>query len=329
MQFYVMASLISALIVTAAIALALLLPRGRSGDKSNVPKVVSERVSAPRLARLPKSGISYVGMWLLGLFVTCALLALPVLFIAGGVVIAPRILPWLMLLSILTLAFNIGILLPLALIPPTRPWAGLGFYISSYVFGLTGWSMGLLLTWMLWGGAAVVIGLLMLGIGVVPIAMLATLCNGMWTELGLLLLFVVLTFGLRALGLALTVDVAPADESPDESSVFAKRTWLAGALCLFFGPLGMFYFGRTPGVASLLLFVSVSSVFYLWANAETMPTPPWVLPSVILVWGYVGWRHARGWNAELQDGRANYFRSFKSGILSTLYVIWLNILISL
>jgi hypothetical protein len=50
---------------------------------------------------------------------------------------------------------------------------------------------------------------------------------------------------------------------------------------------------------------------------------------VILVWGYVGWRHARGWNAELQDGRANYFRSFKSGILSTLYVIWLNILISL
>jgi len=151
-----------------------------------------------------KETISNIGTYALGLVIMLAILALPVLFIVGGVVIGEKILPWLMLLSILTLGFNIVILLPLALIPPTRPWAGLGFFISSYVFGLTGWFMGLLLTWILWGGMAVIVGLFIMGIGVVPIGMLATLFNGMWAELGLLVLAVVLTFGLRILGMTLT-----------------------------------------------------------------------------------------------------------------------------
>ena len=109
-------------------------------------------------------------------------------------------LPWLMLLSILALVFCIIILGPLALNLSTRPWAGLGFVVVSYVFGLTGWLMGLLLTWILWGGLAVVIGLLVVGIGVVPIAMLATLLNGRWAELGILVLAIIMTFGLRLLG---------------------------------------------------------------------------------------------------------------------------------
>jgi len=131
------------------------------------------------------------------------LVALPVLFIFGGIWVGEKILPWLILLSILVLGFNIVILLPLAIIPPTRPWAGLGFFISSFIFGITGWFMGLLLTWILWGGLAVIIGLFIMGVGVVPIAMLATLFNGMWLELGLLFLAVVLTFGLRILGITL------------------------------------------------------------------------------------------------------------------------------
>lgn len=150
-----------------------------------------------------KSTISNIGSYALGLVVMLALLALPVLFIVGGVAIGEKILPWLILLSILNLYLNILILLPLALIPPTRAWAGVGFFISSYVFGLTGWFMGLLLTWILWGGLAVFIGLFIMGIGVVPIGMLATLFNGMWAELGLLFLAVVLTFGLRILGMTL------------------------------------------------------------------------------------------------------------------------------
>ena len=63
--------------------------------------------------------------------------------------------------------------------------------------------MGLLLTLALWGVLAVIIGLFLFGVGVVPIAMLATLFNGMWLELGLLFLAVILTFGCRLLGIVL------------------------------------------------------------------------------------------------------------------------------
>jgi len=150
-----------------------------------------------------RSAITSTGTYALGLAFLLAFLSLPVLFILGGVAVGEKILPWLMLLSILTLGFNIVILLPLALIPPSRPWATLGFFISSFVFGLTGWFMGLLLTWILWGGVAVVIGLFIIGIGVVPIAMLATLFNGMWAEPGLLFLAVLLAFGLRILAMTL------------------------------------------------------------------------------------------------------------------------------
>jgi hypothetical protein len=151
-----------------------------------------------------KSAISNIGTYALALIVMLAIPVLLVLFIRGGVWLGEKILPWLMLLSIIVLAFNIVILLPLSIFSLTRPWAGLGFFISSFIFGMTGWFMGLLLTWTLWGGMAVIVGLLIMGIGVVPIAMLATLFNGMWIDLGFLTLAIILTFGLRTLGMTLT-----------------------------------------------------------------------------------------------------------------------------
>jgi len=112
-----------------------------------------------------KEAISTIGGLALGLIIMVAVVTIPALFIVGGIVVGKRILPWLVLLCIFALGVNVVVLLPLALIRRTRPWAGLGFFISSFVFGLTGWFMGLLLTWILWGGLAVVIGLFIMGIG--------------------------------------------------------------------------------------------------------------------------------------------------------------------
>jgi hypothetical protein len=150
-----------------------------------------------------QSTVKNVGTYALGIVWCIAAIALPVILIFGALWVGEKILPWLMLLSILALGVCIVILGPLAVFRPTRPWAGLGYYVASYVFGLTGWFMGLLLTWILWGGFAVLIGLVVLGIGVVPIAMLATLFKGMWAELGLLILTITLTFGFRILGMHL------------------------------------------------------------------------------------------------------------------------------
>ena len=73
--------------------------------------------------------------------------------------------------------------------------------IRAYVYGLTLWFWALLLTYLIWGIRAVFIGLFIAGIGVIPIAILATALNGEWIITGEIILLLVLTCGSRMLGL--------------------------------------------------------------------------------------------------------------------------------
>ncbi|MFH1881162.1 MAG: hypothetical protein ABIL62_00440 [Planctomycetota bacterium] len=143
-------------------------------------------------------------------YVICMIIALILfpLFVVLAILIylgLPELPETLLLFLILPCVFlcSLVILLPLSFFSMTRTWAGYGFYTASFVCGITGWSMGLLLSWELWGPIAVIIGLFIFGIGVVPIAMLATLFNGMWIELGFLVLAIILTFGFRFFGIGL------------------------------------------------------------------------------------------------------------------------------
>ena len=110
-----------------------------------------------------------------------------------------RLLPWFILASILAFVLLILVLLPLAAFRRSRGFASVAMLIVSYVFGATVWMEGLLLTMALWGTFAVVVGLFFAGVGVVPIAMLATLLKGMWGNLTELVVLTVLTFGTRLL----------------------------------------------------------------------------------------------------------------------------------
>jgi uncharacterized protein YacL len=102
----------------------------------------------------------------------------------------------------------IFVLGPISLIRPTRALAAIGVVIASYVFGVITWCAGLAITYAFWGVTGVIIGLLFAGVGIVPVAMLATLLHGQWVTLIELVILIVLTFGLRALGvwLALKAD---------------------------------------------------------------------------------------------------------------------------
>lgn len=53
------------------------------------------------------------------------------------------------------------------------------------------------------GGLGLFIGLFLAGVGVIPLAMLATLVNAMWSELGQLVLLLGIMFGVQAWGYAL------------------------------------------------------------------------------------------------------------------------------
>ena len=159
--------------------------------------VKDETTPAP-VDRLPKWYERLMGP--LGCLVQIAGLVLFAVLFRCVVWLSPRILPWLVLASYFALAVSVLILLPLSLISATRAIGGIGMMYASYVFGITVWFGGFFLAYAIWGVWAVIVGLVLLGIGVVPVAMLATLVNGIWSELLWLVVLLVLVWGTRIFG---------------------------------------------------------------------------------------------------------------------------------
>ena len=126
------------------------------------------------------------------------------LLIHGGAWLSAKLYPILKGIFKITFVIALFVLTPIAILKKTRALAGNGMVISSFVFGLTLWVWSFLLTYSLWGGLGIFIGLFLFGVGIVPIAMLATLFNGMWAILGQLILLAILTFGSRFFGIYLT-----------------------------------------------------------------------------------------------------------------------------
>jgi hypothetical protein len=141
------------------------------------------------------------GWSVVGFLFFIAIFFVAILFIHGGVWLADKILPLLAPISLLVLIFSILVLVPLGLFRKTRNFAGSCLYLVSFVFGITVWLEGLLDTYVLWGPFGVIVGLGLLGVGVVPVAMVLTLIKGMWPDLVELVVLVALTFGSRGLGL--------------------------------------------------------------------------------------------------------------------------------
>jgi hypothetical protein len=141
-----------------------------------------------------------VGVVALGIGVLVGLLFLAMVLLKGTAFVSAWAYPLLVKLFTYTTLFAIPVLILLAIPRGTRPFAGMGLFIASYVFGVTMWVWAFLLTLMLWGWLAVIVGVMMAGVGVVPIALLATALNGMWSVFGQLLLGLVMTFGCRAAG---------------------------------------------------------------------------------------------------------------------------------
>ena len=102
-------------------------------------------------------------------------------------------------------AFWIGLfLLVLAnIFPRLKRYVSIAIIIISFIFGVTAWFWGLAITYVNWGILAVIIGLFILGIGVVPMGLLICVINGAWSTFLLLLGTVVGIFVARILGFSL------------------------------------------------------------------------------------------------------------------------------
>ena len=157
------------------------------------------------------------GRFLLGICVLVATMLVLTTFIMGGVWLSDRVYPWLVILTAITLFVLVLVLLPLSIFRRTRALAGFGIFLASYVFGLTLWVWSLLTSYAIWGATGIVIGLMLGGIGVVPIAILATLFHGMWSMVGQLLLVTAMTIGTRLLGIWVMMKSEDDNKTPGQT----------------------------------------------------------------------------------------------------------------
>jgi hypothetical protein len=145
--------------------------------------------------------IKSIGATILGFGLMIGIFFLIAFLLNGVVVISEKVLPFLMNLTGILTAILVIVLTPLAFFKKTREWSATGIYFFSYVFGLTLWFYSALISYVLWGFLALIVGLVILGIGVFPIALLASIFNGEWSILGNIVYLAVLTYGCRVLAM--------------------------------------------------------------------------------------------------------------------------------
>ena len=96
------------------------------------------------------------------------------------------------------LAIAIFVLVPLAIWRKTRGAAGVGLMVTSYIFGFTTWLLGAAVTFGTFGWFGLIIGLLVFGVGVVPLAIIGAIFKlGDGGMALVLFVMVVVTLGAR------------------------------------------------------------------------------------------------------------------------------------
>jgi hypothetical protein len=101
----------------------------------------------------------------------------------------------------LALVIGIFVLLPLTFWRKTRGAAGVGLVVTSYIFGITTWLLGAAVTFGSFGWFGLIVGLLVLGIGVVPLGIIGAIFKLDNGGLALVLfVMVVVTLGARFRG---------------------------------------------------------------------------------------------------------------------------------
>ena len=135
-------------------------------------------------------------LWIVGLL---AVFLIGTLLLGGAVWISDKVQPILQIVTSFAIIITVFILLPLSFIKKTRGFAAIGLLVLSYAFGLDLWTYSVLLSYQFWRFWGLCFGLLAGGIGVFPVAILASIFNGAWQELINLIFLFLCTFGLRIL----------------------------------------------------------------------------------------------------------------------------------
>ena len=111
-----------------------------------------------------------------------------------------KLYPWVSNIALAVFIIDLIVVLPISFFKKPKGLCGIILLNSSYILGLQLWLSGLMLTLQIWGIWAAIIGILLFGVGVIPIALIATSVKGMWNEGFQILLSVLVVFATRMLG---------------------------------------------------------------------------------------------------------------------------------
>jgi hypothetical protein len=150
-----------------------------------------------------QNSLNTIGCFIVSIAVMVGCFLMLGLFISGGVWIIDKVLPALIIFSMGVFLFNVFVCVPLAFFRRTKEFSGKAFFLSSYFYGVLLWLSCLVITFKLWGWVGIVIGLLLLGIGIVPIAIVATVIAGMWSIMLHIIVLIVVIWLTRTAGTAL------------------------------------------------------------------------------------------------------------------------------
>jgi hypothetical protein len=225
------------------------------------------------------------GKTLIGLAVGVGILFLAAVLVHGMVWASAKALPWLFWGAAIAFDICVIVLLPLCIFRKTRPWAGTGFFIASYVFGLLLFAFSCIVAFEIWGYAGLTIGLVFAGVGVVPVAFAAALLHRAWSPLLNIVFGIVLTYGTRVLGIYLVSCPQPRSSSPPEESHPLKVPLFPAIIALCF--LITAALGRWPYAFYILLrlFVSVTAVYLAYKSAQGGKTAwAWIMGAIALAY---------------------------------------------
>jgi hypothetical protein len=235
---------------------------------------------------LHRRALEGIGGGLAGIAFFAALVCFVALWIMGLAWVSENVASYVYAVSQIAVMACVFILTPLALFGATRRISAYGFFLSSVLFGLATWILGFLVTLDYWGGFGVFVGIVMLGVGVVPMGILAAALHADWPNVGQIGLCLVITFGARMSAVVLTTKI-DRDEATQPGAERAAKTPVAAVgehysalirsvakiihqdnrrLVVKLEPKYFFAFGAILAIAGLLLLDHWMMRWGFWAN---------------------------------------------------------------
>lgn len=126
--------------------------------------------------------------------------ALLIMLLRGTPWISENFYPWTVQAAKIALFFVVPTCAVLAFFRKGRGIGGLGLVLSSYVIGFSLWVWSLIVAYALAGVFWIIVGLLFVGVGVIPIAMVAAALNSQWSVAGQMLICIIIVYALRVIG---------------------------------------------------------------------------------------------------------------------------------